>query len=187
MTSFSSKLCQNHSLECLRLKKKIVRCCFVCMSGEALFGIQIYYVWIFLLPWPAFCRSVFFNFLLQRTMSPAVCSGCRASYVDSPWSNWCQPGTGLSTSSQNPSHSFIQCPNDGPELQEVSQHTAVDTAPLLKHYTSDSHLLQSPFKEGMLGNVKFTVSLGWSDHELVGFKTLRAARRAHSKLTTLDF
>ena len=30
-------------------------------------------------------------------------------------------------------------------------------------------------------------SLGCSDHERVEFKILRAARRAHSKLTTLDF
>ena len=29
--------------------------------------------------------------------------------------------------------------------------------------------------------------LGCSDHEMVEFKILREARRAHSKLTTLDF
>lgn len=28
-------------------------CCFVCMSGEGLFGIQIYYMWVC----PLFCRS----------------------------------------------------------------------------------------------------------------------------------
>ncbi|GAB0181417.1 hypothetical protein GRJ2_000607000 [Grus japonensis] len=42
-------------------------------------------------------------------------------------------------------------------------------------------------KEGLVGNVKLKVSLGCSDHEMVEFKILRAARRAHTKLTTLDF
>ncbi|GAB0202816.1 mitochondrial enolase superfamily member 1 [Grus japonensis] len=37
------------------------------------------------------------------------------------------------------------------------------------------------------GNVKLKGSLGCSDHEMVEFKILRAARRAHSELTTLDF
>ncbi|KAK4828314.1 hypothetical protein QYF61_025326 [Mycteria americana] len=41
--------------------------------------------------------------------------------------------------------------------------------------------------EGLVGNVKLKGSLGCSDHEMVEFKILRAARRAHSKLTTLDF
>ncbi|GAB0207578.1 mitochondrial enolase superfamily member 1 [Grus japonensis] len=42
-------------------------------------------------------------------------------------------------------------------------------------------------KEGLVGNVKLKGSLGCSDHEMVEFRILRAARRAHSKLTTLDF
>ncbi|GAB0181533.1 hypothetical protein GRJ2_000618600 [Grus japonensis] len=42
-------------------------------------------------------------------------------------------------------------------------------------------------KEGLAGNVKLKGSLGCSGHEMVEFKILRAARRAHSKLTTLDF
>ncbi|GAB0181491.1 hypothetical protein GRJ2_000614400 [Grus japonensis] len=42
-------------------------------------------------------------------------------------------------------------------------------------------------KEGLVGNVKLKGSLGCSDHGMVEFKILRAARRAHSKLTTLDF
>ncbi|GAB0189054.1 hypothetical protein GRJ2_001370700 [Grus japonensis] len=42
-------------------------------------------------------------------------------------------------------------------------------------------------KEGLLGNVKLKGSLGSSDHEMVEFKILRAVRRVHSKLTTLDF
>jgi len=42
-------------------------------------------------------------------------------------------------------------------------------------------------KEGLVGNVKLKGSLGCSDHEMVEFKILWAATRAHSKLTTLDF
>ena len=42
-------------------------------------------------------------------------------------------------------------------------------------------------KEGLVGNVKLKGSLGCSDHEMVEFKILRAARRVHSKLNTLDF
>ncbi|GAB0208020.1 hypothetical protein GRJ2_003267700 [Grus japonensis] len=41
-------------------------------------------------------------------------------------------------------------------------------------------------KEGLVGDVKLKGSLGCSDHEMVEIKILRAARRAHSKLTTLD-
>jgi len=41
-------------------------------------------------------------------------------------------------------------------------------------------------KEGLMGNVKLKGSLGCSDHEMVAFKILRAARRVHSKLITLD-
>ncbi|GAB0209401.1 hypothetical protein GRJ2_003405800 [Grus japonensis] len=42
-------------------------------------------------------------------------------------------------------------------------------------------------KEGLVGDVKLKGSLGCSDHKMVEFRILRAARRAHSKLTTLDF
>ncbi|GAB0183226.1 hypothetical protein GRJ2_000787900 [Grus japonensis] len=42
-------------------------------------------------------------------------------------------------------------------------------------------------KEGLVGDVKLKGSLGCSDHETVEFRILRAARRARSKLTTLDF
>ena len=42
-------------------------------------------------------------------------------------------------------------------------------------------------KEELVGNVKLQGSLGCSDHEIVEFKIVRAARRMHSKLTTLDF
>ena len=42
-------------------------------------------------------------------------------------------------------------------------------------------------KKALVGNVKFKGSLGCSDHEMVEFKILRAARRAHKKLPTLGF
>ncbi|GAB0204620.1 hypothetical protein GRJ2_002927600 [Grus japonensis] len=42
-------------------------------------------------------------------------------------------------------------------------------------------------RDGPVENVKLKGSLGCSDHEMVQFKILRAARRAHSKLTILDF
>jgi len=42
-------------------------------------------------------------------------------------------------------------------------------------------------REGLVGNVKLKVSLGCSDREMVELNILRAARRVHSKLTTLDF
>ena len=42
-------------------------------------------------------------------------------------------------------------------------------------------------EEVLVGSVKIKGSLGCSDHEKVEFKILRAARRVHSKLTTLDF
>ncbi|PKU29902.1 zinc finger protein zfat-like [Limosa lapponica baueri] len=39
-----------------------------------------------------------------------------------------------------------------------------------------------PTKEGLAGSVKLKGSLGCSDQEMVEFKILRAARRAHSKV-----
>jgi len=44
-----------------------------------------------------------------------------------------------------------------------------------------------PNKEGLVGNVKLKGNLGCSDHEMVEFKILRAARRVYSKLTALGF
>ncbi|RMC14044.1 hypothetical protein DUI87_09131 [Hirundo rustica rustica] len=40
--------------------------------------------------------------------------------------------------------------------------------------------------KGLLGNVKHKGSSGCSDHEMVEFKILRAARRVNSKLTSLE-
>ncbi|GAB0182133.1 mitochondrial enolase superfamily member 1 [Grus japonensis] len=42
-------------------------------------------------------------------------------------------------------------------------------------------------KERLMRSVKLKGSLGCSNHEMVEFEILRTVRRAHSKLTTLDF
>ncbi|GAB0181505.1 hypothetical protein GRJ2_000615800 [Grus japonensis] len=42
-------------------------------------------------------------------------------------------------------------------------------------------------EEGLVGNVELKGNLGCSDHEMVELKILKAARRAESKLTTLNF
>lgn len=42
-------------------------------------------------------------------------------------------------------------------------------------------------KEGLMGNVNLQGSLGSQDHEMVEFEILRAVRRVHNKLATLDF
>lgn len=42
-------------------------------------------------------------------------------------------------------------------------------------------------KEGLVGNVTFKGNLGCSDREVMEFEILEAMRRAHSKLTVLDF
>jgi len=42
-------------------------------------------------------------------------------------------------------------------------------------------------KEGLVENLKLKGSLGCNDHDLVDLKSLRAARRVHSKLTAPDF
>jgi len=42
-------------------------------------------------------------------------------------------------------------------------------------------------EEGLVGNRKLKGSLGFSDHEMVEFKILTAARRVYSNLATLDF
>lgn len=41
-------------------------------------------------------------------------------------------------------------------------------------------------QERLVSNMKFKDSLGCSDHEMLGFKILRASKRVCSKLTALD-
>ena len=47
--------------------------------------------------------------------------------------------------------------------------------------------LFSPTRRGWWGIVRVKGSIGCNDHEMVEFKILRAARKAHSRLTTLGF
>ncbi|GAB0192044.1 hypothetical protein GRJ2_001669700 [Grus japonensis] len=75
------------------------------------------------------------------------------------------------------SRRFLECINDNFLLQVIEE-------PMRRGAMLD---LVFTIKEGLLGNVKLRDSLGSSDHEMVEFKIFRAARRAHSKLTTLDF
>ncbi|GAB0180505.1 hypothetical protein GRJ2_000515800 [Grus japonensis] len=75
------------------------------------------------------------------------------------------------------SRKFLECVDDNFLLQVIEEPTS-------RGAMLDLVLTN---KDGLVGNVKLKGSLGCSDHEMVEFKILRAARRAHSKLTTLDF
>ncbi|GAB0194032.1 hypothetical protein GRJ2_001868500 [Grus japonensis] len=75
------------------------------------------------------------------------------------------------------SRKFLECVDDNFLLQVIEK-------PTRRGAMLDLVLTN---KEGLVGDVKLKASLGCSDHEMVEFKILRAARRAHSKLTTLDF
>ncbi|GAB0176265.1 mitochondrial enolase superfamily member 1 [Grus japonensis] len=72
---------------------------------------------------------------------------------------------------------FLECIDDNFLLQVIEE-------PMRRGAMLDLVLTN---KEGLVGNVKLKGSLGCSDHEMVEFRILRAARRVHSKLTTLDF
>ncbi|PKU28782.1 glycerol kinase [Limosa lapponica baueri] len=76
------------------------------------------------------------------------------------------------TEGHKKSRKFLECVNDNFLLQMVEE---------------PCWTLSLPTKKGLVGNVKLKDSLGCSDHEMVEFKILRAARRVCSKLTTLDF
>ncbi|GAB0208733.1 hypothetical protein GRJ2_003339000 [Grus japonensis] len=75
------------------------------------------------------------------------------------------------------SRKFLECTDDNFLLQVIEE-------PMRRGAMLDLVLAN---KEGLVGDVKLKGSLGCSDHEMVEFKILRAVRRAHSKLTTLDF
>ncbi|GAB0179239.1 hypothetical protein GRJ2_000389200 [Grus japonensis] len=75
------------------------------------------------------------------------------------------------------SRKFLECIDDNFLLQVIEEPTRRG-AMLDLIFTN---------KEGLVGDVKLKGSLGCSDHKMVEFTILRAARRAHSKLTTLDF
>ncbi|GAB0200487.1 hypothetical protein GRJ2_002514100 [Grus japonensis] len=75
------------------------------------------------------------------------------------------------------SRRFLECVDDNFLLQVIEE-------PTRRGAMLDLILTN---KEGLVGDVKLKGSLGCSDHEMVEFRILRAARRALSKLTTLDF
>ncbi|GAB0208559.1 hypothetical protein GRJ2_003321600 [Grus japonensis] len=75
------------------------------------------------------------------------------------------------------SRKFLECVDDNFLLQVIEE-------PTRRGAMLDLILTN---KEGLVGDVKLKGSLGCSDHEMVEFRILRAARRACSKLTTLDF
>ncbi|GAB0199287.1 mitochondrial enolase superfamily member 1 [Grus japonensis] len=75
------------------------------------------------------------------------------------------------------SRKFLECVDDSFLLQ-------VREEPMRRGAMLDLILTN---KEGLVGDVKLKGSLGCSDHEMVEFRILRAARRARSKLTTLGF
>ncbi|GAB0204737.1 hypothetical protein GRJ2_002939300 [Grus japonensis] len=77
---------------------------------------------------------------------------------------------------QSTGHEFMECIDDNFLLQVIEE-------PMRRGAMLDLVLTN---KEGLVGNVKLKSSLGCSEHEMVEFKILRAARRANSKLITLD-
>ncbi|KAK4824035.1 hypothetical protein QYF61_009626 [Mycteria americana] len=72
---------------------------------------------------------------------------------------------------------FLKCVDDNFLLQVIEE-------PTRRHAILERVLTN---KEGLVGKVNLKGSLGCSDHEMVEFNILRAPRRAHSKLNTLDF
>jgi len=81
------------------------------------------------------------------------------------------------TARHKQSRKFLQCVDDNFLLQVIEQ-------PMRRGAMLDLVLTS---KEGLVWNVKAKGSLGCSDHEMVEFKILRAARRVHSKVSILDF
>ncbi|GAB0179892.1 hypothetical protein GRJ2_000454500 [Grus japonensis] len=75
------------------------------------------------------------------------------------------------------SRKFLECVDDNFLLQVTEEPTRRDA--MLDLILTN--------KEGLVGDVKLKGSLGCSDRKMVEFGILRAARRAHSKLTALAF
>ncbi|GAB0207663.1 hypothetical protein GRJ2_003232000 [Grus japonensis] len=81
------------------------------------------------------------------------------------------------TEGHKQSRKFLECIDDNFLLQVIEE-------PMRRGAMLDLVLTN---KEGLVGDVKLKGSLGCSDHEMVEFRILRAARRVCSKLTTLEF
>ncbi|GAB0179465.1 hypothetical protein GRJ2_000411800 [Grus japonensis] len=81
------------------------------------------------------------------------------------------------TAGHKQSRRFLECIDDNFLLQGIKELTR-------RGAVLDLVLTN---KEGLVGDMKLKGSLGCSDHEMVEFRILRTARRARSKLATLDF
>jgi len=81
------------------------------------------------------------------------------------------------TAGHRQSRRFLDCVNDNFLLEMIEE-------PVRRGAMLDLVLTN---KEGLVGNVRLKGKLGCSDHEMVEFKILRAARKVHSKLTAWDF
>ncbi|GAB0205472.1 mitochondrial enolase superfamily member 1 [Grus japonensis] len=81
------------------------------------------------------------------------------------------------TAEHKQSRKFLECVDDNFLLQVIEE-------PTRRGAMLDLILTN---KEGLVGDVKLKGSLGCSDYKMVEFRILRAARRALSKLTTLNF
>ncbi|GAB0208094.1 hypothetical protein GRJ2_003275100 [Grus japonensis] len=111
---------------------------------------------------------------LYRQVGAASCSQALVLMGDFNHPNICWKGN---TAGHKQSRRFLECIDDNFLLQ-VTEESMRRGAMLDLVLTN---------KDGLVGDVKLKGSLGCSDHEMVEFKILRAARRAHSKLPTLDF
>ncbi|KAM9591177.1 uncharacterized protein ACIBXB_006074 isoform 2-T3 [Morphnus guianensis] len=111
---------------------------------------------------------------LYRQIGAASCSQALVLMGDFNHPNICWRDN---TAGHKQSRRFLECVDDNFLLQVIEE-------PTRRGAMLDLVLTN---KEGLVENVKLKGGLGCSDHEMVEFKILRAARRAHSKLATLDF
>ncbi|GAB0179410.1 hypothetical protein GRJ2_000406300 [Grus japonensis] len=114
---------------------------------------------------------------LYRQIGAASCSQALVlmgdfSHPDICWRN--------NTAGHKQSRRFLECVDDNFLLQVIEEVIE----PTRRGAMLDLVLTN---KDGLVGNVKLKGNLGCSDHEMVEHKILRAARKAHSKLTALDF
>ncbi|GAB0209788.1 hypothetical protein GRJ2_003444500 [Grus japonensis] len=111
---------------------------------------------------------------LYRQIGAASCSQALVLMGDFNHPDICWRGN---TAECKQSRKFLECTDDNFLLQVTEE-------PTRRGAMLDLILTN---KEGLVGDVKLKGGLGCSDHEMVEFRILRAARRARSKLTTLDF
>ncbi|GAB0183760.1 hypothetical protein GRJ2_000841300 [Grus japonensis] len=112
---------------------------------------------------------------LYRQTGAASCSQALVLMGDLHHPNICWRDN---TVGHKQSRRFLECVDDNFLLQVIEK-------PVLWRGSMLDLVLTN--KEGLVGNVKLKGSLDCSDCEMQVFKILRAARRALSKLTALDF